>query len=173
MNVLINYSYYPEKTVHIDNRQCYTLIQSKKRRKKKKIHFQILFNTHFLSYAVFITTFILSICACDEPMWQSQTYKHARHFFFSIFFLPLSLLSWVLFRLRRRMTMQHRAISIGRTYSTLTLFFFFFFFFFYDSLSLSSASSIVYFVLFFFFAHTDIVLISGIFVRLLMLLVMT
>jgi hypothetical protein len=40
----------------------------------------------------------------------------------------------VLFRLRRRMTMQHRAISIGRAYSTLTLFFFFFFF--YDSLLL-------------------------------------
>jgi hypothetical protein len=34
------------------------------------------------------------------------------------------------------MTMQHRAISIGRAYSTLTLFFFFFF---YDSLSLYQA----------------------------------
>ena len=86
-----------------------------------------------MSYDFFITTFILSICMCDEPMWQSQTYKHARHFF-SIFLslsrahthsrspsLP-SLSSSVLFRLRRRMTMQHRAISIGRTYSTLTLF---------------------------------------------------
>ncbi len=131
MNVLINDNYSPERTVHIDNQQCYTLIQSK-RKKKRKVIFQLV------EYSVFVLrlfyNYLHSFNMCVRRTNVTVTNIQARTtLFFSIFF-SRSLPSWVLFRLRRRMTMQHRAISIGRAYSTLTLFFFFFFF--YDSLLL-------------------------------------
>ncbi len=140
MNVLINYDYYPEKTVHIDNQQCYTLIQSKKKRRN---HFLNLFNIHFLSYAFFITTFILSICACDEPMWQSQTYKHARHFFF-YFFLSLSSFLSVISIKATNDNAASSNFDWSRIFDTHT---FLFLLLLWLSLSLSSASSIVCFVL--------------------------
>ena len=147
-----------------------------------------------MSYDFFITTFILSICMCDEPMWQSQTYKHARHFFFyfSLSFarahtLSLSLSSFSFFFsvISIKATNDNAASSNfdwSHIFDTHTFFF-----------SPSSSSSFMslpsvslrrarllieqfrplLLLLRLFFAHTDIVLISGIFVRLLMLLVMT
>ena len=84
----------------------------------------------------------MSACATTRTN-QCDSHKHSnRHdifffFFFSasIFFLLTLSLSRrspsLLFRLRRRMTMQRRPISIGRTRSTLT------FFLLYDARSLS------------------------------------
>lgn len=86
----------------------------------------------------------MSACATTRTN-QCDSHKHSnRHdifffFFFSasIFFLLTLSLSLsrrspsLLFRLRRRMTMQRRPISIGRTRSTLT------FFLLYDARSLS------------------------------------
>jgi hypothetical protein len=77
-------------------------------------------------------------------MWQSQTYKHARHFFFSIFLSPRLSLSSFLSVISIRATNDNAASSNfdwSHIFDTHT----FFFFFFYDSpcFSLSSASSIV------------------------------
>lgn len=92
-NVLISCNRCLGKTVHIDSPQCYTSRQSKAESKEEKwlictqrtgernssIRGEVIPSSS-------ITTFILSLSACDEPpMWQSQTYERARHFFLSSF----------------------------------------------------------------------------------------
>ncbi len=65
-----------------------------------------------------------NMCVRRTNVTVTNIQARTTNFFFYFFSLSssLSLSSSVLFRLRRRMTMQHRAISIGRAYSTLTLF---------------------------------------------------
>ena len=144
----------------------------------KIIEFLCFFSVYGLTPLLQLPSFSFQFRWCVRRTNVTVTNIQARTTNFSLslsrFFLRL--LSFLFcssfFRLRRRMTMQHRAISIGHiTFDTHTFLFM--------TLSLSLDFSLLLFSLFssslcVSFAHTDIVLISGkIFVRLLMLLVMT
>jgi hypothetical protein len=118
--------------------------------KKKISNVNNFFYTESMSYAFFITTFILSIYLCVCATNQCDSPKHtSTHdtFLFLFFSLSLPLPSSFLSVISIKATNDNAASSNfdwSHTFDTHT-FFFFSFFFFYDSpcFSLSSASSIV------------------------------